>query len=967
MNFKKINTLTGWLVFAIAAFTYLRTIEPTASFWDCGEFTACAYKLEVGHQPGAPFFLILGRLFSIFASEKTEVAGMINTLSAIASAFTIMFLFWTITILAGKITSHQSNRLYTQLIVTGSGLTGALACAFSDTFWFSAVEGEVYATSSLFTAVVFWLILKWEEETDKNPVYADRWIILIMYLMGLSVGVHLLNLLTIPALVLVYYFKKYTPTTKGFLASLLVSFALLGLMVFIFIPWTIKFAAWFDLLFVNGFKMPLNSGSFFFLFLMVAGIVLMLNYSHKQSRLLLNKVLLAFAVLLIGYSSYIILAIRADANPPVNMNKVNNPWSLMQYINREQYVSRPIFYGPCYNAPITGYKSNYTYIPVNGQYKKTSTNPAYKFDRRYMTVFPRMSSTDPQDIAAYKKWAGIKNDKMPTFSQNLYFFFRYQVGYMYLRYFMWNFAGRQNENQGTGDVMNGNWISGIPLFDEIRLGKQEHYPNHLKENKGRNKYYMMPLLLGLIGMTFHFRKRRKDSLVVLFFFLMTGLAIVIYLNEIPQTPRERDYAVGGSFYVFCIWLGLGVYGLFEWLSKKTPSVISLCLVLTACGAVPVLMGIENTDDHDRSQRYLVRDYASNYLNSCAPGAILFSNADNDTYPIWYIQEVEGVREDVRVILAPFLNADWYIKQLSEWQNDAPPIQISIPQEKYASGKLNYIPFYKRTDNPATLKDVLDFIKSDDPRVLLATRDDSQMNYYPTNKFVLPVKGNSAPVSFTVDDHALAKHLIVILDIIATNNWEKPVYFLSTQIPDELGLTDYLQLDGFAYRLVPDKKNDSGFANAGNIIADELYEKMMHTFRWGNMNSPGVFMDYNSIRTTNVMGMRNTFARLAEELIKQGKSDKAMLVLDRCMEIMPDTAVPFDAFILRIITGYINAGAVGKAKILITDYERLLIDELNYYQSLTSWQAKGLESEIGMNQYVLKQIEEINNQLALIND
>jgi tetratricopeptide (TPR) repeat protein len=968
MHFRKINTLLGWIVFIISAIVYLKTCEPTVSFWDCGEFIACAYKLEVGHQPGAPLFLLLGRLSSLFAGNNTAlVAKMINSLSALTSAFSIMFLFWTITLLARKIPNKLSqNSSLHNLLIFGSGLTGALACAFSDTFWFSAVEGEVYATSSLFTAIVFWAILKWEASVDSSATgssstgkdKADRWIILIAYLMGLSIGVHLLNLLTIPALVLIYYFKKYPFTRRGLLFSVLISFVILGFVVFAFIPGVVRLAAWFDLLFVNGFGFTVNSGAIFYLACLFLTIFLLLRYSHRHEKTLMNRIILTFMVLLIGYSSYIVLSIRADANPPINLNKVNNPFSLLLYINREQYVIRPVLYGPYYNAPVTGYKSRYTFVPVDGKYIKTELNPKYIYDKQYMTFFPRMSSAEQQDIAAYKQWAGIKG-KTPTFSENLRFFFKYQVGYMYFRYFMWNFAGRQTENQGKGDILNGNWISGIPMLDELRLGPQDNYPQTLMTNKGRNTYYLLPLMLGLIGLIYHFKATRKDFTVVLFFFILTGIAIVIYLNEIPVTPRERDYVVGGSFYVFCIWIGLGVLGSMDYLLRKTHIKSGIVTALLICFLfIPALMAKENLDDHDRSNRYVAKDFAYDCLNSCAPNALLFTNADNDTYPLWYIQEVEGIRTDVRVVLAPFLIADWYIQQLAVWRNDTPPVPFTIGPDKYASGKLNYVPYYKRTDQHAKLKDVIEFLKSDDPRTMVRTTDNSRINYYPTNRFTLPSTSDISDTEFIVSNKALTKNEIAILDIIATNNWQRPVYFLSTQVPKELGLLDYLEMDGFAYRLVPGKYNSDENIDVGSIDADKLYDNLMNKFKWGNMNNPQIFMDYNSIRTTSVLGMRTCFARLAEEYIKSGNSEKAIRVLDRCMELMPKEVVPYDAFTLQIISVYYNAGEKIKAMEIVNQYEQILHQELNYYRSLPNSQAKILEYEMRYDEYVLKQLETI---------
>jgi hypothetical protein len=892
----------------------------------------------------------------------------------------MMFLYWTITRMTDRLLKETGERpIIRSIIVMASGFAGAMACTFSDTFWFSAVEGEVYATSALFTAVSFWAILKWEEVAD--DLTSDRWILLILFLMGLSIGVHLLNVLTLPAIGLVYYYRKYPAGVKGFMMAVFLSFVLLYSGVFILIPLLIRFAAWSDLLFVNGFGLPYNSGSLFYILLLAALFFFLLKYSHKRNKAILNKIVLGFMVFCIGYSSYIVLAIRAEANPPVNLSRVSDPFSLLGYITREQYVSRPLVYGPYFNAPVTGYKTGHTYVPWEGKYKRTEKNGKYKYDKRFMTLFPRMSSDDPQDMAAYKKWADIEGKPVavinregkreilmrPSFSENLRFFFKYQLGYMYWRYFMWNFAGRQTENQGNGNNLNGNWISGITWLDELRLGPQDNFPETLRANKGRNVYYLLPLLIGLCGAIFQFRRRKKDFSVVLLFFLMTGIAIVIYLNEIPVTPRERDYAAGGSFYVYCIWIGMGAAALTSYIRKIFPALLSLALIISLCVIyIPGLMAKENFDDHNRSGRFIARDFAYDYLNSCAPNAILFTNADNDTYPLWYAQEVEKIRTDVRVILAPFLSADWYIGQMSDWHEKASPIPTTIGIKKYASGRINSVPYFKRTDQYANLKDIIEFIKSDDPRAMVRASDDSGINYYPTTFFRIPVAGidEKSPdlarsVGFEVKKSYLLKNELVILDILATNDWKRPVYFLSSQVPRALGFEDYLQLDGFAYRLVPYKTQPTdGFSQAGRVNADSLYDKLMNRFRWGNMNDPDIFMDYNTIRTTNILGIRSCFSRLAEEYTKQGNPEKAIRILDRCMELMPHRAVPYDILILPVIRAYNTAGDTVKAKQISAEYKAILLNELDYYNSLNNRFRKGVEYEKRYAEYIVQELNRL---------
>ncbi len=963
MNHKKINLAGSWIVFAISLSVYFDTLEPSVSFWDCGEFIACANKLQIGHQPGAPFFLILGRIFSLAAGNQTiHIALLINSISAIASAFTIMFLYKTIVLLCRRIYSN-SDRI-TELLISVAAFTGSLICAFSDTFWFSAVEGEVYATSLLFTSFIFWAMLKWAEENQLpfKSGKADRWIILIAYLMGLSVGVHLLNLVCIPALVSILYYSRNNTSTAGFIKSQLFALVLLGTIVFILIPGIIKTAAWLDFIFVNGLRFRVNSGALFFIALLTGSLVYILYVSHTKKRAVLNKITLAFSVFLIGYSTYILLPVRASANPPINLNKVDNPFSLLQYISREQYVSRPLFYGPYYNTPVTGYKENYTMIPAEGRYEKRQANGEYKYDKEKMIMFPRMSSMEPADVIGYKKWTNDK--KNPTFADNLNFFIKYQAGFMYWRYFMWNFAGRQNDVQGRGDIMNGNWISGIPIIDELRLGPQEYFPEWRKQNKGRNVYYFLPLLLGLTGLLFHYKKNNRDFISVLLFFFFTGLAIVIYLNEIPVTPRERDYAVGGSFYVYCIWAGMGTLSLANWFRKWLPDKAAMLFSILISLFIPVWMAKENYDDHDRSGRRFAHDIAYNYLNSCDENAILFTNADNDTYPLWYAQETEGIRTDVRLILAPFLTADWYIEKLSDWHNNAAPVNMIIDIKKYTSGDLNYVPYYKRFDKPVPVKSFLEFLGSDDPRAMIKTDMDTQINYYPADKVLLfSEKHGSDTVVAKLNNKALPKHLIAVLDIIAANIDKRPVYFLSTQLPDELGLTDYLQLDAFAYKLIPEKFISADQLSAGKIDTEALYDKLMNRFKWGNMNNPDVYLDENCIRTTNIMGFRTVFTRLAMDLIESGQKTKGIEVLDRCMELMPHRSVPHDYFTLRIILAYIEAGDYEKAGTIINEYKSVLQQDRNYFASLKPNHAIQLQHEISSNEYIVQWINEMEKRIA----
>ncbi|HDR68691.1 MAG TPA: DUF2723 domain-containing protein, partial [Bacteroidaceae bacterium] len=719
-NYRRLNLITGWGIFLISLVVYLLTIEPTTSFWDCGEFIATAYKLEVGHPPGAPIFMILGRFFTLFAgNDVTKIAITMNILSAMASAFTILFLFWTITHLVKKFYDKEEKLSRGALItIMGSGAVGALAFTFSDSFWFSAGEAEVYSTSSLFTAVVFWAILKWENIADEP--YANRWIILIAYLMGMSIGVHLLNLLTIPAIIFVYYFRKYTPTVKGIIASLLISGIILGGIIFVLIPGLTLVASRFELIFVNGFKLPFHSGAVFFGMLLVGGFILGIYYTHAKGKVIWNTVLLGLFMVVIGYFSYSIIVIRSAANTPLDESNPEDMFALYSYLNREQYGNNPLVYGPYFNArPISVEDEKPTYYKGDNEYYKVVRSREYKYDRHSEGIFPRMWSNQSRHAGEYIYWGKLDESNLydvrrdangnpirgsmgeftydrsrpvgkPTFGENLRFFFRYQVGYMYLRYFMWNFAGRQNDIQGHGELTKGNWISGIKFIDRARLGPQDNLPGFIKNNKAHNKYYMLPLLLGLIGAFFHYRKDLHDFWIVALLFFLTGLAIVVYLNQYPLQPRERDYAYAGSFYAYAIWIGIGFAALSHWASSKVKSWMTpVFILLITLLIVPGIMAKENWDDHNRSHRYTARALAHNFLNSCRPNAILFTNGDNDTFPLWYYQEVEGFRTDVRVVNLSYLTADWYIEQMTYKFYDSDPLPINKTKDKYIQGVRDY--------------------------------------------------------------------------------------------------------------------------------------------------------------------------------------------------------------------------------------------------------------------------------------
>lgn len=719
-KFRQYNLILGWGVFLVSLIVYLLTMEPTASFWDCGEFIATAYKMEVGHPPGAPFFMLLGRFFTLFAGgDVTKVAVTMNVLSATASAFTILFLFWTLTHLVKKFfVPDESNTPVAMITIFGSALVGSLAYTFSDSFWFSAVEAEVYSTSSLFTAVVFWAILKWENNADEPG--ANRWIIFIAYLMGLSIGVHLLNLLAIPAIVIVYYLRKYTPTVKGVIAAMAVSVGILGVINYMLIPGLTAIAGKFELLFVNGLGMPFNSGVIVYALLLFGGLIFGIYYTHSKGRVLWNTILLSLFVVVIGYSSYTIIVIRSAANTPLDESNPDTVFSLLDYLNREQYGDNPLVYGAFFNSRPTGVEEGKpSYYKGEDEYYPVQKKREYQYDSNAKGVFPRMWSTQARHANEYIYWARMDESKLydvrrdeqgnpipnqmgeysydrsksiaiPTFGENMRFFFRYQIGYMYLRYFMWNFAGRQNDIQGHGELTKGNWVSGIKFIDQARLGPQVNQPSSIVDNKANNKYFMLPLLLGLVGAYFQFKKHNKDFWVVALLFVLTGLAILVYLNQYPIQPRERDYAYSGSFYAFAIWIGIGVAGLIDWISKRKKSVVTGgIMVMVSLILVPGIMAKENWDDHDRSGRYTAPAFARNFLNSCLPGGIMFTNGDNDTFPLWYIQEVEGVRTDVRIVNLSYLTADWYIEQMKQTFYDSKALPISWTKEQYIQGKRDY--------------------------------------------------------------------------------------------------------------------------------------------------------------------------------------------------------------------------------------------------------------------------------------
>ena len=993
-SYSRLNTYLGWGVFLIASIVYIITTEPSMSFWDCGEYIATAYKLEVGHPPGAPLYQMLGRFFSLFAMGDTSlVAQMINIMSALSSSFTILFLFWSITMIAKKIVLRDGSEMNEgkMFAILGAGLVGSLAYTFTDSFWFSAVEGEVYAMSSFFTAVVFWAILKWEEHADERHAY--RWLILIAYLMGLSIGVHMLNLLAIPAITLVYYFKKYpNPNWKGIFLAFVVSIVILAAVMYVIIPFIVQLAGWFELFFVNSIGLPFNIGSIIYFILLIGLIVFGLIYTRKKLKPILNAILLALTFILIGYSSFFMLVIRSNADPPIDENNPENAISLLAYLNREQYGDWPLGKGQFYNAPVVGREDGnpvYAKDRNTGKYvvidERKGTIPVY--DERFTTIFPRMwANMEPRYAENYKRWGKIKgvpinvttqdNKKetlyKPTFGENLKYFWDYQVVHMYYRYFMWNFAGRQNDSQGFGGKTNGNWKSGIPFVDRWRLGSLD-IPESL-ENKADNKFYFFPLILGLIGLIYTIRKDYKSTVVIGLLFLMTGLAIVFYLNQYAPQPRERDYAFAASFYAFALWLGLGVAGLTEWLSRRVNMKLSAIVVtLTSLILVPGIMAQQGWDDHDRSGRYTGLAMAVNYLNSCEPNAILFANGDNDTFPLWYAQEVEGIRTDVRVVNLSLLNTSWHIDQMKRKAYDSDPVPFSLTKDKYRSG--NHDVTYLIEDPKLkgmyiNVRDIFDVINTDEDRLKMKTQMGT-IDYFPNKKFMVTydstriVDNGLIPenlvsrmdtIRWTINRSAIQKNNLMILDLLATNNWERPVYFVMTTGPTTyLGLEDHFFLDGLAYRLLPVKAITSGDGHIGEVNTATMYDHVVNGFEWGDMEKPGVNIDDNNARM--IMNLRNLMSRLATALIQEGKLDSARVVMDLAMEKMPDSKIPYSYFVLPMAEGYLAVGDTVKGLEIMELLTRYKKEELAYYFSFPDKDLPDLDMGIQEALFTMNKLSE----------
>ena len=968
-NFQKLNNIFGWFTFIIASVVYLLTIEPTASWWDCGEYIATAFKLQVGHPPGAPLFQMLGRFFSLFAfGDVTHVAMMVNIMSALSSSFSILFLFWSIVLLARKIVSPQGEMTNGQMYtIFAAAFIGALTYTFTDSFWFSSEEGEVYAMSSFFTAISFWAILKWESVADEKHSY--RWLVLIAFLIGLAIGVHLLNLLVIPATCMVYYFKKFRITKLGMLVTFIISIIILAFVMYFIIPYVVELSGKFELLFVNVFGLPFNTGTIIYFALLIGLLVWGLYYTRKKGKTVLNTIILAFTFILIGYSSFLMLVIRANSGTPINENAPKDAISLLSYLNREQYGDFPIFHGQYYNAPIIDYadgKPVYQKDVKSGKYiiidDRKGTIPV--FDPRFTTIFPRMWSNQRKGSADfYQRWGGpgipievtgqdgkAETINRPTFGENLKYFFSYQIGHMYIRYFLWNFAGRQNDVQGYGGIENGNWISGIPFLDKARLGHdQTNLPDSLK-NRAANKYYMLPLLLGFLGFFFHVRKDYKGTIIVGLIFLMTGLAIVVYLNQQPFEPRERDYAYAASFYAFAIWIGLGVIPLINWLKRKLSENLSIGIVFVlTLVLVPGIMAKENWDDHDRSGKYACRDFAANYLNSCDKNGILFTNGDNDTFPLWYDQEVEGIGTDVRVVNLMLASGPWYIDQMYKKAYDSDPIPFTLKEEQYQQGSNDIIPFYDiGIKGYVELQDLIDFIASDNPRTYLTLQNGDKIKYFPSKKVKLTVDSAACvkygivpkhlqgkmvdSICWTIRSNQIYKNDLMLLDLVASNKWKRPLYFAApSSVKHIMPVDSFCLVSGFVYKFMPVKANPKDYIpGMGGVDGQTSYDVLMNKCAWGNLSDPHVYIDPESLN--NSIRPKANFMRAAENLVDQGENKKAEALLDTYLKNFPESKIPYDVYMLPYAEVYYKTGAKEKADQLIERVAQIYCQNLDYYFS-----------------------------------
>ena len=1006
MNQKKFtmwHRISALLALLVSAVTYLLTIEPSASFWDCGEFIASSYKLEVGHPPGNPVFQLIARFFTMFG-DNMHAAILVNAMSALCSALTIFFLYLTIVWFVKRVVKPSADGTYTvsqAIAILGSGLVGSLAYCFSDTFWFSAVEGEVYAMSSLFTAAVFWLMTVWYDRADRPN--SLKWVVLIAFLMGLSIGVHLLNLLMIPALVFMYYYRIREDRPYSFkelLKIFLVGVVILALVLFIIIPWIPKMAAYSDLFFVNVLGLPYNSGAAFFMVALLALCFWGLFVTLKKQKRFLNTALLCFTTILIGFSVFSIDIIRSCAKTPTNEYQPDNAFTLVRYLSREQYGSTPLLYGQYYDAPFELTTSKY-WAPLDGKYKKVDGPVDAKYFSEGKMLFPRMwsSSPDGRYEEFYEYYTGGKGTKLqgsthrkPTMGANLHYFFDYQMNWMYWRYFMWNFVGRQNQIHAPnpGDIFHGNWESGVKFIDDFRLGDQSDAPEALAGDKGKNHYYFLPLLLGLLGLFFQFDKDKRGCWLNFLMFFMTGIAIVIYLNQPPYQVRERDYAYAGSFYFFCVWIGMAVaaiYGLVEKVLNGKGTAPVAALVSVACLCVPVLMAAQNWDDHDRSNRRTAVEMASNYLNSVGENGILVTHGDNDTFPLWYAQEVEDVRPDVRICNTSLLGTDWHIDQMKWAVNESAPLPLSVGQEQYLYGTNEYIPVYDTRNEVTSIADVMALFRN--PKVKAPMTSGRRVDYIASRKISIPVDRenviragildakyasqipDSIIITIPKDKDMISKPELFMLDLLSGYKWDRPINLLSMGGDINIGIKEYLEYEGYSFKLVP-IKNKTTTTVAGFVDTDDLYRKMTETYKWDAVASGDYFIDYqNQYTHMGVMSLRGLFVTAANAFIKAGENDRAMEMLDKCRDITRDfplEGVPLgfsgnDYMVISMVEDYYKLGAADKAVELGTAMAQELLVSANFYNKFYAYAKEDFEL-IGNYIYFLAEVMEKGGDKAL---
>ena len=984
------NNVIGWLVCLVACMVYIMTAEATASWWDCGEYIATAFKLQVGHPPGAPSFQLLGRLFSMF-SDPATAAHAVNVMSALCSGFTILFLYWGTTLLGKHLLPDPKNpdiKDPRTWAVYGAGVVAAMVYTFSDTFWFSAVEGEVYAMSSFFTSLVFWAILKWEEQSDDT--HSLRWLLLIALLVGIAIGVHLLNLLTLPAIVYVVYFKKWpTTTTKGFIYSGIISLVLLAIILWGIIPGIVNVDSAFDVFFVNTLHLPFNSGTIFFFAVLAAAIVWGLWYTSakKRNKPVVNTAILAFLMVLVGYSTFFMLIIRANTNTPLNENAPKDAVALRAYLGREQYGDTPLFKGQYYTAgdPIAAEPGYTKYVrgkDSNGRdcYIAAAHSQKYIYRKNHTGLFPRMYSNDNsrQHPKFYEYWAGkVRGDRKPSSAQNIKYFHGYQMGWMYWRYFMWNFAGRQNDIQGhyfndngTRDYLNGNWICGIKAIDAARLGPQDNLPDHLRNNKARNVYYLLPLLLGLVGLVYHFMRHRKDAFIVLTMFLMTGIAIAIYLNMPPRQPRERDYAFVGSFCFFAIWVGLGMVALVDWFTKLLKNErfrrVLVPVVFVLCMGVPVLMAAQNWDDHDRSQKYAARDFAQNYLRSVSPNGVLITFGDNDTFPLWYAQEVEGTRTDVRILNYTLSGMHWYVEQLYNKLYESEPLPFTLPKEFYGLGK-DAVYVADRSNDYLEVADVLALMR-DHPERFTQSYVEGSVMILPTKRFKITldvpelVRRGVIPASragevdsvirFEINRGSLMRHQLMILDILGTNRFLRDIYIMNPNyIKDVFPHVDrYCIQDGMNYKLLPYMPTIVDHAARTVYMqqfTDGTYDFFLNgadgkPLEWGNLNAD-IYVDPVSLNMGNVQ--RQTFVMAAGQLLDAGDTSRARQLLTNADYYFPPKNFVRDKYCLSSLDIYLRAFGREEAQAVWDDIYRYYTQEVVYLLQFRGEKAQGVRSRL----------------------